>query len=394
MFEQRQRRSWRRFIGWLTPVLLAAATLAALRGADRETDDHPRLRERRVQPDDQVRFRVDVVARGIRVPWSMAFLPDGRAIVTQRQPGRMHLVDLATGQATRIGGVPPVFASGQGGLLDVVLHPDYDANRWIYFSYSANTPRGATTVVDRARLRANQLVDRERIFTAQALSRAANHFGGRLVLHDGYLFLSVGDRTDRYRAQQLDSHHGKVLRVHDDGRVPDDNPFVGRNDALPEIWTYGHRNPQGLTRHPTTGALWEHEHGPRGGDEVNLIRPGLNYGWPVISYGQEYRGGPVGAGITRKEGMEQPLHYYVPSIAPSGMVFYTGSAFPEWQGNLFIGAMVLQHLNRLVLDGDRVVREERLLVDQNWRVRFVTQGPDGLLYLGVDEGMIVRLSPE
>lgn len=337
-------------------------------------------------------IRVEVVADGLDVPWGMAFLSDGRALVTER-PGRLSIVDLSSGELVRVDGVPRVFASGQGGLLDIVLHPDYASNGWIYFSYSAPMRGGATTVVDRARLEGSRLVERQRVFAAQPVSRASSHFGGRLVLHNGHLFVTVGDRTDRHRAQLLDTHKGKVLRLHDDGRVPDDNPFVDRRGALPEIWSYGHRNPQGLTLHPETGDLWEHEHGARGGDEVNRIQPGRNYGWPVITYGQEYRGGPVGDGITQKEGMEQPVHYYVPSIAPSGMVFYSGDKFPEWRGNLFIGALALRHLNRLVLQKGRVIREERLLQDRNWRVRFVRQGPDGFLYIGVDRGMIVRLRP-
>ncbi|HVE79867.1 MAG TPA: PQQ-dependent sugar dehydrogenase [Gemmatimonadaceae bacterium] len=197
----------------------------------------------------------------------------------------------------------------------------------------------------------------------------------------------------RARAQRLDTHHGKVVRIHDDGRVPDDNPFRRRPGALPEIWSYGHRNPQGLVFEPGTARLWEHEHGPKGGDEVNLIRRGRNYGWPVITYGREYAGGRVGEGLTREEGMEQPAHYYVPSIAPSGMAWYDGRAFPAWRGSLFVGALALRHLNRLVIDGDRVLREERLLEDRRGRVRSVAQGPDGFLYLGVDAGLLLRIRP-
>jgi glucose/arabinose dehydrogenase len=389
---QHGRRVWKRAaLVLMIPMVAASAVLwgvvGRVSGAAQGADDLG------VIESQAATFRVEVVAEGLTIPWGMAFLPDGRALVTERE-GRLTLLDLGSGELIPVGGVPPVFNVGQGGLLDIALHPDYASNGWIYFSYSARMTQGATTVVDRARLDGHRLVERERIFTARPFSRARNHFGGRLVLHDGYLFLSIGERTDRHRAQLLDAHNGKVVRVRDDGRIPSDNPFADHGGALPEVWSYGHRNPQGLTRHPETGELWEHEHGPRGGDEVNIIRPGRNYGWPVISYGREYRGGPVGEGITHQEGMEQPVHYYVPSIAPSGMVFYRGDTFPAWRGNLFIGALAMTHLNRLVIDGNRVVQEERLLEDRNWRVRFVREGLDGYLYLGVDDGLVVRLRPE
>ncbi|HKG93603.1 MAG TPA: PQQ-dependent sugar dehydrogenase [Gemmatimonadaceae bacterium] len=345
--------------------------------------------------DDGVRFRVEVVATGVAVPWGIAFLPDGRALVTDRPTGRLSLLDLATGALTTVEGVPPVYREHDGGMLDVALHPDFRRNGWVYLSYSVESDSGSATAVDRARIRDARLVDRERLFTARpAIPNNGDHFGGRLVLDRGYLYISVGDRDTRELAQQLSNHYGKVVRLHDDGRVPRDNPFVGRPGALPEIWSYGHRNPQGLARHPETGELWEHEHGPRGGDEVNVVRPGRNYGWPAITYGQEYRGGPVGEGITAKDGMEQPLHYYVPSIAPSGMDFYTGRALPRWRGSLFIGGMAIRHLNRLVVERGAVVREERLLADKGWRIRSVREGPDGFLYIGIDGGAILRLRPE
>jgi aldose sugar dehydrogenase len=323
----------------------------------------------------------------------MAFLPDGRLLVSERPTGRLSVADLGTGVTVPVQGVPAVHGKEDGGLLDVVLHPRYRENGWIYFSYAIHTPEGNTTVVDRARLRGTRLVDRQRLFTAQPYIDNSNHFGSRLVLRDGYLYVSLGDRELRDLAQDLGTHHGKIVRLHDDGRVPNDNPFVRRAGARPEIWSYGHRNPQGLAVNPATGELWEHEHGPKGGDEVNVIHPGCNYGWPVITYGREYAGGQVGAGLTEQKGLEQPLYYYVPSIAPSGMEFYTGEAFPKWRGNLFIGAMALRHLNRLVIENGRVVREERLF-DRRWRVRVVRQGPDGLLYIGVDDGRILRLRPE
>lgn len=333
-----------------------------------------------------------MVADDLSIPWGLAFLPDGRMLVTERR-GRMNIIDPASGQSIRLEGLPPIADGGQGGLLDVALHPDYAQNGWIYFSYSTQVRRKRTTRVARAKLTGNSLTGLEVLFTAEPYFGTRHHFGSRLVLDGrGYLFITVGDRRNRHEAQALTGHMGKVIRLHDDGRVPDSNPFAGQTGARAEIYSYGHRNPQGLALHPETSELWEHEHGPRGGDEVNVIYPGRNYGWPVITYGKEYIGGRIGEG-THKAGMEQPVKYYVPSIAPSGMAFYTGERFPGWRGNLFIGAMVLEHLNRLVLDGQRVVDEERLLTELEFRVRNVVQGPDGLLYLLVDKGMILRLSP-
>ena len=338
------------------------------------------------------RFEVTVVADDLSIPWGLAFLPDGRMLVTERR-GRMHIIDPATGERMRLEGLPPVADGGQGGLLDVVLHPDYGQYGWIYFSYSAELRRKRTTRVARAKLTDNKLTGLEVLFTAEPYFNTRHHFGSRLVLDgQGYLFITVGDRRNRHESQTLSTHMGKVIRLHDDGRVPETNPFAGQAGVQAEIYSYGHRNPQGLALHPETGELWEHEHGPRGGDEVNVIYPGRNYGWPVVTYGREYVGGSIGEG-THKEGMEQPIKYYVPSIAPSGMAFYSGKQFPGWRGNLFIGAMVLEHLNRLVLDGRRVVEEERLLSKLGFRVRNVVEGPDGLLYLLVDKGMILRLSP-
>ena len=249
-------------------------------------------------------------------------------------------------------------------------------------------------VVDRAKLDGLNLVQRERLFAALPYYKKPLHHGSRLALNDGYLFIAMGEKTDlKDSAQTLNNHLGKVLRIYEDGKVPEDNPYVNTPNAKPEVWSYGHRNPNGLTRNPTTGELWEHEHGPMGGDEVNIIKPGLNYGWPVITYGLNYDSTKVGEGITAKEGMEQPLYYYKPSIAPSGMQFYTSDVIPVWKGNLFIGSMVLKHLNRLVIENNKVIKEERLLTDKNWRVRSVKQGPDGYLYIGVDGGKILRIMP-
>jgi glucose/arabinose dehydrogenase len=352
-----------------------------------------RPRDLGVFETERARVRVDVIADSLEIPSAIAFLPDGRALVTERAGGRLTLIDPATGSRTAVVGMPPVFAETDGGTLDVVVHPDYQRKGWIYLAYSVRMAGGNTTVVDRARLRDGRLAGRERLFTARPAIDNANHFGCRLVLQDGFLFISLGDREKRALAQRLDTHWGKIVRVSEDGRVPPDNPFVGTPAALPEIWSLGHRNPQGLTL-GADGSLWEHEHGPRGGDEINLIRRGANYGWPVVSFGREYEGGPVGEGLTAKPGMEPPLHYFIPSIAPSGMTFYSGDAFPEWKGHLFIGAMGLTHLGRYVFRADTLIREERLFDGMPWRVRAVTQGLDGLLYLGVDSGLLLRIRPE
>ncbi len=339
-------------------------------------------------------LKVETVTDSITIPFGMDFLPDGRLLVTDRAVGNMILVDTKTGRKDLLQDVPDVVGKGDGGLLDILVHPDYVTNGWIYFSYSEGDTSSNTMVVDRAKLDGLKLVKRERLFTALPYYNKPLHHGSRLVLKDGYLFIAMGEKTDlRDSAQTLSNHLGKVLRIHEDGRVPTDNPYATTPTAKPEVWSYGHRNPNGLTLHPTTGELWEHEHGPMGGDEINIIEPTLNYGWPVITYGLNYDSSKVGAGITEKEGMEQPIYYYKPSIAPSGMQFYTSDVIPQWKGNLFIGAMVLKHLNRLVIENNKVIKEERLLTDKNWRVRSVKQGPDGYLYIGVDGGKILRIMP-
>jgi Glucose/sorbosone dehydrogenases len=237
------------------------------------------------------------------------------------------------------------------------------------------------------------VVERKRLLSVHPYLDNVNQFGARLVLDRGYLYIAVGERDVPELAQDLSSNAGKILRIRDDGTIPNDNPFVGKPGALPEIWSFGHRNPHGLAIEPRTGLLWEHEHGPRGGDEINLIRPGRNYGWPAITYGIEYTGEPVGQGITHHSGMEQPKYFYVPSIAPSGMAFYSGNDFARWRGSIFLGSLSYRHLNRVVLDGQRIVREERLLRDRGWRIREVRQGPDGFLYLGIESGLIARIRP-
>jgi len=344
------------------------------------------------------RYRVEVVATGVRVPFGMAFLPDSRALVTDR-PGTLWLLDIRTGAMTRVAGVPAVSDSVDGGLLDIEVHPDYARTGWLYFSYSDKTDTGKATVVERARLRDARLVDRQRLFTAYPAVAGDYHFGSRLALKDGYLFITLGERELSALAQELWTDLGKIVRLYDDGRIPNDNPFVGRAGARPEIWSYGHRNPHGLAFHPLTGELWESEHGPLGGDEINVIKRGLNYGWPTVTFGREYDGGPVGDGLTQAPGMEPPVFHYATSAALSGIAFYTGSAFPQWRNNLFVGAMTPRFLARLVVANGRVEREEKLLLEKKWRVRVVQTGPDGFLYLGVQRasdgtgGVIARIRP-
>jgi len=341
-------------------------------------------------------FSLRTVAGPLEHPWSIAFLPDGRKLVTER-PGRLRLVH-ADGRLDPqpIGGLPPVAAVGQGGLLDVALHPDYPHNGWIYLSFAAPGEGGYGTEVLRARLRDHRLADVQIIFRMQPKTRSALHFGSRLAFdRHGFLYITLGDRGDKERAQRLDDHAGSVIRLHDDGRVPRDNPFLSAPGARPEKWTLGNRNMQGAALHPVTGELWTHEHGPQGGDEINVMRAGQNYGWPTITHGRNYvTGTRIGLG-TEKPGMIQPLHHWTPSIAPSGMSFYTGGRFPRWQGNLFVGALREQMLVRLELDGEQVRRQEILLKNVVGRIRDVRTGPDGYLYLLTDspEGELLRLEP-
>jgi aldose sugar dehydrogenase len=341
---------------------------------------------------------VQTMARGLDHPWALAFLPDGRILVTER-PGRMRLIAKDGTLSPPLGGVPKVFASGQGGLHDVVLDRSFAQNHTAYFCYAEPVDGRGRTVLARARLldEGTPRLDAVQVIFRQAgpLS-SGNHFGCRIVqTADDNLFLTTGDHfTTRDQAQNLGDDLGKIIRIRPDGSVPPDNPFVGRAGAKPEIWSYGHRNAQGLVLDPATGKLWEHEHGPRGGDEVNIIEKGKNYGWPVIGYGIDYSGAKIHES-THKPGMEQPLKYWVPSIAPSGMTFYTGDLFAAWRGSLFLGALVSQVLVRLEIDGDKVVKEERLLQQLRERIRDVRQGPDGALWLATDNssGRILRLAP-
>jgi glucose/arabinose dehydrogenase len=343
-----------------------------------------------------VPVRLVTVAEGLENPWGMAFLPDGRVLVTER-PGRLRIVAKDGKAGTPLAGVPAVQAINQGGLLDVALDPDFASNRLVYLSYTEPRDGGNGTAVARGRLTEDGLADVQVIFRQQPTVKGGHHFGSRLVFaRDGRLFVTLGDRfTERARSQTLDSHLGKVVRIERDGKVPADNPFVGRKDALPEIWSYGHRNVQGAALHPATGELWTNEHGPRGGDELNRTLAGRNYGWPTVTYGVEYSGAKISDSPTAP-GIEPPVHYWVPSIATSGLLFYTGDRFPKWRGSAFVGGLVSKQVARLEMDGDRLVNEERLLEGVvNQRVRDVEQGPDGLIYLLTDEkkGRLLRIEP-
>ena len=350
-------------------------------------------------------YRVVTVADGLNQPWSIAFLPGGDMLVTER-PGRLRIVRDGVLLPSPVPGVPDVLARGQGGMLEVLPHPEFASNRLVYLSYSKPIGNGneATTAVVRGTLENDHFTQTDMIF--EAVSQGGGHFGCKLAFDaDGYLWLTVGDRQappqgdlHAHPAQDLSNHHGVVVRLHDDGRVPEDNPFVGVVDARPETWSYGHRNPQGLAIHPETGAPWITEHGPKGGDEVNRPEAGKNYGWPVIGYGVNYGTGSAIHATTHADGMEQPLHVWVPSIGASGLVFYTGDKFPEWRGSLFAGGLRGQRLERFTVEGGRVTAVETLMRGMG-RIRDVRQGPDGYIYVAIvgradgEETPIVRLEP-
>ncbi len=343
-------------------------------------------------------LNVETIASGLVNPWAIAFLPDGRMLVTER-PGRMRIVARGGKLSPPLSGVPQVFASGQGGLLDVVIDRAFAQNRTIYFCYAEPVDGGARTALARAELSAGEvpaLSGVKVIFPQEGPLSSGNHHGCRIVqMPDNNLFLTLGEHfVYRDQAQNLSNDLGKVIRIRPDGSVPPDNPFVGKAGAKPEIWSYGHRNSQGAAINPATGKFWMHEHGPRGGDEINIPEAGKNYGWPVIGYGIDYSGARIHE-ATSKPGMEQPVKYWVPSIAPSGMAFYDGRLIPAWKGNLFVGALAGQMLVRLEVDGDRVGREERLLQNLGERIRDVREGPDGALYLATDNrnGRILRVAP-
>ena len=358
----------------------------------------PLLAQTTESPGEQGVLSVTVLLKDLQHPWSMAFLPAQQGLLITERPGRLRLLDAQGVLSAPLSGVPPVYAQGQGGLLDVVLSPDFAQDRWVYLAYAEAGEDGqAGTAVGRGRLAADNsgLEDFAVIFRQQPKLSSGAHFGGRLVFDgDGYLFITLGDNNQRPTAQDLDKLQGKVVRLHADGRVPADNPFVGQAGVRQEIWSYGHRNPQGAALNPRTGQLWTHEHGPRGGDEINIPLAGKNYGWPLATHGVNYSllAIPEAQG-KRVDGTEPPHHVWAKSPAISGMAFYDAERFAPWQNSLFIGALAGQALLRLQLDGDRVVQEERLLQERNARIRDVRQGPDGYLYVLTDaaNGQLLRL---
>ena len=367
-------------------TLLAAIALVVVTPVSAQTFD-----------TEKGRISVSTVAGGLEQPWGIDFLPDGRMIVTEKS-GQLRIVSADGKISDPINGVPKVDDGGQGGLLDVTLHPDFASNRLVFLSFSEPGPGGASTAMARGRLTNDgaALEDVRVLFSQRPKIRGGRHFGSRVVFApDGNVFLTTGDRGARHNAQKLDGHIGKVIRLTPDGRVPSDNPFVGKSDALPEIWSYGHRNIQGAAIHPATGKLWTIEHGPRGGDEINIPAPGVNHGWPVVTHGIEYSGGTIGDGLKNKAGMADPVYTWTPVIAPGGMTFYSGDLFPAWKGNLLIGGLRAGALVRLELDGEKVVHEERLLRQIGDRIRDVAVGPDDAVYAITDagDGRILRISP-
>lgn len=339
-------------------------------------------------------FTIETVVEGLEHPWSVDFLPDGRMLVTEK-PGRLRIIK--DGQLSEpVTGLPKIKEKGQGGLLDIALDPDYKNNQIIYLSYSAKGKGGIGTEVVKGKLVGNELKDTQVIFKLSPKTNTGYHFGSRLLFaKDGSLFITLGDRGDKERAQDINDHAGSLIHINKDGSVPEDNPFVNNPNAKPEIYTYGNRNMQGIAMHPETGDVWTVEHGPQGGDELNLMKPGRNYGWPVITYGVNYgTGTKIGEG-TEKEGMAQPIHYWVPSIATSSLLFYTGDKFPNWKGNAFVSSLKFGQLARLEMQGNKVVHEERLINGKVGRIREVQQGLDGYIYMVTDEsdGRLLRLKP-
>tara|TARA_R110002111_G_scaffold183931_2_gene249646 strand:- start:19395 stop:20495 length:1101 start_codon:yes stop_codon:yes gene_type:complete len=332
----------------------------------------------------------EVIVSDLNIPWGFTFLPDSSMLITEKSGQLIHFKD---GKKTNISGLPEIYVRGQGGLLDVILHPNYKINGWLYFSYASpdGKENGGNTAIARAKLKDNSLTDLEILYKATPNTTKGQHFGSRLIFDDNsYLFFTIGERGNRdENPQDITRDGGKVYRINDDGSIPEDNPFVNESNAKTAIYSYGHRNPQGMILHPKTKEIWTHEHGPKGGDEINIIKAGKNYGWPIISYGVNYSGTSF-TDITEKEGMEQPIHYWDPSIAPSGMAFINSEKYGDWNGNLLVGSLKFQYLDLCTLKDNKVIKEERLL-DNLGRVRSVNQGPDGFIYVGIENLGIVKL---
>ena len=369
----------------LATLFLLSVSLSACQAGTGSVEDH----------GEPASARAELVVGGLEHPWGMAFLPDGGILVSERT-GRLRLIRDGRLQAEAIDGVPAVVAKGQGGLLDVALHPDFEREPWVYLTYSAPGQGGQGTALGRGRWNGQALTDWQLLFRQQVLSTRGHHFGSRIVFQDDYVYFGIGDRGERDRAQVLEDAAGSILRLHLDGRIPADNPNAARGGEVAAVYSHGHRNPQGMALHPSSGQLWAHEHGPQGGDELNRIIPGANYGWPVITFGKEYGSGrDIGEGTARAD-ITAPLHQWTPSIAPSGMAFYTAERFPQWRGNLFIGSLKFAYLARLELGEDgQVSAEHRLLQGEIGRIRDVREGPDAYLYVLTDspDGGLYRVSP-
>lgn len=338
-------------------------------------------------------FNPELFIDELQIPWGFAFLPDNSVLITEKSG---ELIHFSNGEKSMISNIPEVYTRGQGGLLDVVLHPNYSENGWIYLTYTSEDggEKGGNTAIMRAKLKDKALVDNQILYKAGPNTTKGQHFGSRIAFdNEGYLYFSVGDRGARDdNPQNITRDGGKIYRLMDDGSIPKDNPFVGEDGAKTAIYSYGHRNPQGLIKHPETGKIWEHEHGPRGGDEINVIKKGANYGWPLLTYGINYSGTPI-TEKTEMEGMEPPIHYWVPSIAPSGMAFVTSDNYESWKGSLLVGSLAFQYLERLVMDGTKVVMREKLLEGEG-RVRDIREGPDGLIYVAIEGKGIYKLVPK
>ncbi|MFG6686460.1 PQQ-dependent sugar dehydrogenase [Mariniflexile sp. HNIBRBA6329] len=342
---------------------------------------------------ETLNYTTELVVGDINIPWGMAFLPDGSMLITEKAG---ELIHFKNGQEQLIAGVPDIYVRGQGGFMGIKLHPNYETNGWIYFSYASAEGEGdgGNTAIMRAKINNNTLVEKEVLYKAEPNTKKGQHFGSRIEFdNDGYLYFSIGERGERdINPQDLTLDCGKIYRLHDDGRIPEDNPFVNTPKAKKATYSYGHRNPQGLIKHPETGDIWEHEHGPQGGDEINIVQKGKNFGWPVISYGINYSGTSF-TDITEKEGMEQPVFYWVPSIAPSGMAFATSNKYPDWKGNILVGSLKFEYLERLVLKNGKVVKREKLF-EKIGRVRDVVQAPDGYIYIAVEGKGIFKIVPK
>ena len=343
-------------------------------------------------PPDSNDVTMVTLVENLDDPWGMDFLPGGDLLVTQKS-GRLNRIDGRSWTSVRVSGLPAIAQkAGQGGLLDVLVHPDFATTRWVYFSYAIADGETYTTRVSRGRLEGNSLSDVETVFTAEPFFKTRRHFGSRLLLDNGYLYITVGDRANRDLAQSLTTHNGKVMRLFEDGSIPQDNPFVGDKTARPEIWTYGHRNPQGMAQHPVNGSIWIAEHGPQGGDEINVLSRGSNYGWPLATYGEEYGGGKIGQG-TELDGTVQPIKYWVPSLGTGGIAFYSGDEYSRWQPSLLVAGLKLTRISRLELAGDGAGEEYRLLDESKLRIRDVQFGPDGRLYALAGGDRLIRLDP-